>query len=96
MSGRREQNVPSNGNLPGDIDALLERQIKSEQTRLEYQKRPDVVEKRKDYQNKQQAQKKIARAAMKGEVETLVTLGLTQEQAEGAVAKAKELMAVAA
>ncbi len=93
-TGRRTQNVPANGQLPDDIDALLERQIKSEKSRREYQNRPEVMEKRKEYQKGQQAQKKIARAAMKGNTAELVELGFTDDQAEAAVAKAKVLMAV--
>ena len=95
MTTRRGQNVPSNGQLPEDIDALLERQIKSEQSRQEYQKRPEVLEKRQAYQKSQQQQRLIARAAMKGDESKLVELGLTEEQATAAVAKAQELMAPA-
>jgi len=95
MSSQRRQNVPSNGQLPEDIDSLLERQIKNEMSRKEYQQRPEVQAKRKEYQNKQADQRKIARAAMKGDTATLVELGLTQEQAEAAVVKASEVMAAA-
>jgi len=89
---RREQNIPE-VNLPEDIDAILERQIKSEKSRQEYQKRPEVQEKRKKYQAQQQFNQKMARAAMKGNVSALLELGLTQEQADAAVATAAKVLA---
>ena len=48
MTTRREQGNSGDSGLPADIDALLSSQIKAEQTRKEYQQRPDVVEKRKE------------------------------------------------
>jgi len=88
---RRTQSTDGDSGLPQDIDALLEKQIKAEQTRKAYQQRPDVMEKRKEYQAKQNDQRKIARAAMKADFETLTGMGYSREQAEAMVEKAKAL-----
>ncbi len=91
----RKQNIPSNDGAL-DIDAILERQIKSEKSRQEYQQRPEVQAKRKDYQQTQYEHRKLAKAAIKGDTKALTEeFGLSQEEAERAVARAKELTAVA-
>jgi len=88
---RRAQSTDGDSGLPTDIDALLEKQIKAEQTRKAYQQRPDVMEKRKEYQSKQNDQRKIARFAMKADSAGLEALGYTSEQAEAMIEKAKSL-----
>ncbi len=88
---RRGQANEGDGGLPTDIDSLLEKQIKQEKTRKEYQQRPDVMAKRKDYQSKQNDQRKIARFAMKGDTAGLEALGYTSEQAGVMINRAKEL-----
>ena len=90
---RRGQANEGDGGLPTDIDSLLEKQIKQEKTRKEYQQRPDVMEKRKEYQSKQNDQRKIARFAMKGDSAGLESLGYTSEQAATMINRAKELSA---
>jgi len=90
MTTRRSQETGDSG-LPADIDALLEKQIKAEQTRKAYQQRPDVQEKRKDYQSKQNEQRKIARAAMKGDMVALAAMGYDEATAQGLVDRAKQL-----
>lgn len=90
---RRSQNTTTGGENNGlgfDLDSVLDQQIKAEATRRAYQNKPEVKEKRKEYQRMQQHKKAIARAAMKGDVSKLLELGLSQEQAEHAVAKAAE------
>ncbi len=88
---RRTQATDGDSGLPQDIDALLEKQIKAEQTRKAYQQRPDVMEKRKEYQSKQNDQRKIARFAMKGDSSSLVGLGYSEDQATAMIEKAKAL-----
>lgn len=88
---RRPQSNDGDSGLPSDIDALLEKQIKAEKTRKEYQQRPEVQEKRKEYQTKQNDAKKIARAAMKGDTAFLVTAGFSSDQADAMVERAKQL-----
>jgi len=91
MTTRRGQSNDGGTELPSNIDAILEKRIKEEQTRKAYQQRPDVMEKRKAYQQKQTDERKIARAAMNGDVSGLVAMGFTDEQAASAVAKAASL-----
>lgn len=91
MTTRRTQANDAMGGLPTDIDSMLEKQIKAEQTRKEYQNRPDVIEKRKVYQQKQQTEKAVARAAMSGNTAKLVELGYTDDQAAAMISRASEL-----
>lgn len=94
MTTRRAQDTGENegsSGLPADIDALLEKQIKAEQTRKAYQQRPDVQEKRKEYQSKQNDQRKIARAAMKGDTAALSAMGYDEATATGLIERAKQL-----
>ena len=93
MTTRRSQDTgeEGSGGLPADIDALLEKQIKAEQTRKAYQQRPDVQEKRKEYQSKQNEQRKIARAAMKGDTAALSAMGYDDATAAGLIERAKQL-----
>lgn len=74
--------------LPADVEKALERQIKSEKKRNEYNKRPDVLAKRKEYQTKQQKFRAIARAALKGDVAKLVGFGYTEVDAKAFIQKA--------
>ena len=90
--GRRNQNTPA-ATLPSDLDALLEKQIKAEKTRKEYQDRPETKEKRKAYQQSQYVFRQIARAAIKGDRVKLVELGVPEEQVEAAIEKAASLVA---
>lgn len=91
---RRGQNTssPESDGLGFDLDQVLDQQIKAEATRRAYQNKPEVKEKRKQYQQSQQTKRAIARAAMQGNVAKLLELGLTQEQAEHAVERAKQLV----
>lgn len=89
---RRAQNVQAT-DLPEDIQKILERQIKQEKSRKAYQDKPENAVKRAAYHEKQNAQRKMARAAMNGDVPGLVNLGFSQAQAEAMVAKAKQLAA---
>ena len=91
MTTRREQGNSGEAGLPTDIDAILSSQIKAEKTRKEYQQRPDVLEKRKAYQAKQTEQRKVARAAMKGDSAFLMENGYDQATAEGMIRRAQEL-----
>jgi Holliday junction resolvasome RuvABC DNA-binding subunit len=84
MTTRRSQQVPS-VTSDDDLEAILAKQIKQEQARQEYQNRPEVKAKRREYQNEQTRQRKITRAAMKGDMSTLVEMGLTEEQAQRAI-----------
>lgn len=78
--------------LPSDIDKLLERSIKAEAKRKAYNQRPDVKEKRKKYQKKQQDMRKLASAALAGKIDVLVNdFGYTPENAQALVDKAKSV-----
>ena len=91
MTTRRGQSNDGGTELPSNIDAILEKRIKEEQTRKAYQQRPDVMEKRKAYQQKQTEERKVARAAMDGNVSALVGMGFSDAQAAEAVAKAASI-----
>lgn len=91
MTTRREQGNSGDTGLPADIDALLSSQIKAEQTRKEYQQRPDVVEKRKEYQKQQTDKRKVARAAMKGDSSILLGMGYDQATVDTMIQRAKDL-----
>lgn len=91
--GRRQQNTAGSDGLGFNLDEMIEKQLKQDASRKEYQQRPEVMEKRKAYQDTQTHNRKIARAAMKGEVKALTDLGLTQEQADQAVATAQRVAA---
>ncbi|KKN40709.1 hypothetical protein LCGC14_0730930, partial [marine sediment metagenome] len=53
---RRGQN-PATTELPDDIERMLEKTLRQEKARADYNKRPDVQAKRKEYQRRQQAQR---------------------------------------
>ncbi len=61
-----------------DIGKLIEKELARDSKRKEYNERPDVKDKRKSYNQKRQAETKIARAVMKNE--------MTKEQGEAALA----------
>ncbi len=61
-----------------DIEKLIEKEIARDSKRKEYNERPDVKDKRKSYNQKRQAETKIARAVMKNE--------MTKEAGEAALA----------
>jgi len=88
VATREQKNVPSA--LPKDIEKLLERQLKQEKSRAEYNKRPDVKAKRKVYQQKQQSMRAVARAALKGNKEKLLELGYSVADAEKLIQIAKK------
>jgi len=90
-SPRRQQTSSSDNGLGFDLDGMIEKQLKQDASRKEYQQRPEVMEKRKAYQDTQTQQRKIARAAMKGEKSVLIGLGLTDEQADQAIATASRV-----
>jgi len=90
---RRQQTAGSDNGLGFDLDGMIEKQLKQDASRKEYQQRPEVMAKRKEYQDVQTRNRKIARAAMKGETSVLTGLGLTGEQAEQAIATATRVAA---
>jgi len=61
-----------------DIEKLIEKEMARDGKRKEYNERPEVKDKRKAYNQKRQAETKIARAVMKNE--------MTKEQGEAALA----------
>ena len=61
-----------------DIEKLIEKEMVRDNKRKEYNERPDVKDKRKTYNQKRQAETKIARAVMKNE--------MTKEAGEAALA----------
>lgn len=90
---RRNQNAAT-VELPDDIEQVLERQLKQEKSRKEYNERPEVKAKRAEYQKKQQRMRAISRAADKGDVNKLIEeFGFTEAQARDLVAKAKAISA---
>lgn len=89
MSTRKQNAATSE--LPENIEAVLERQIKQEKNRAEYNQRPEVKARRAEYQKKQQRLRGIARAAIKGDVEKLTgEYEFSAEAAAALVAKAGE------
>ena len=100
-SNRRNQNAAAS-ELPEDIDAVLERQIKQTKSREEYNQRTEVKERRKEYQAKQQRLRAMSNAALKGNkallmAETVVVdgketggFGFSEEAADVLIAKANE------
>lgn len=91
-AARRQQSTGGGDNGLGfDLDDMIEKQLKQDASRKEYQQRPEVMEKRKAYQETQTRNRKIARAAMKGEKSVLTTLGLSEEQADQAIATASRV-----
>ncbi len=71
-----------------DIDKLLEREIKQEIYREEYNKRPEVQERRRAYNRRKAEETKIARRVVKGEltrdqaIEMLSGLSTTEDSDE--------------
>ncbi len=51
-----------------DLEKIISQEMEREAKRKEYNERPDVKEKRKVYNQKRQAEIKIARAVMKNEM----------------------------
>jgi len=90
---RRQQAAGSDNGLGFDLDDMIEKQLKQDASRKEYQQRPEVMEKRKAYQETQTRNRKIARAAMNGQKPVLITLGLSDEQADQAIATATRVAA---
>ncbi len=90
---RRQQAAGSDNGLGFDLDDMIEKQLKQDASRKEYQQRPEVMEKRKAYQDTQTRNRKIARAAMNGQKSVLVGLSLTEEQADQAIATATRVAA---
>lgn len=73
---------------------MLEKTLRQEKARQDYNKRPDVQEKRKEYQRRQQAQRAVARAALKGDTEKLVSEhGYSEVDAQQLVDTAAKLQA---
>ncbi len=85
---RRQQTSAGDDGLGFDLNDMIEKQLKQDASRKEYQQRPEVMAKRKDYQETQTRNRKISRAAMKGEASVLTGLGLTEDQATQAIATA--------
>ncbi len=91
---RRQQATSGSDNGLGfDLDDMIEKQLKQDASRKEYQQRPEVMAKRKDYQDTQTRNRKIARAAMNGHKSVLLGLSLTEEQADQAIATASRVTA---
>lgn len=84
----RNQNVAA-VQVPEDIDAMLNKAKADEERRKEYQQRPEVIEKRRAYQEKQKDQRKLARLALKGDKAGLIEMGIPEEAAETLVSRAK-------
>ena len=79
MTTERRSQKAVTSELPEDIDAVLERQIKQTKSREEYNQRPEVKERRKDYQAKQQRSRAMANAALKGNKALLTAETVTDE-----------------
>jgi hypothetical protein len=92
MTTRRSQSVDFGDMSQEDLEALLDRQIKQDQQRRNYQNTPEAIAKRKERQAQQNRERRMVTAARNGHTDVLVEeYGLDQAQAEAFVAKAQEM-----
>jgi len=73
---------------PADIDKILAQEVAREKYRQDYNARPDVQEKRKEYNKRRQEQSKIARRFMKGEITEAEAKRLLEESEKAPMASA--------